>query len=251
MGTREPSIKPIDILFFRTGLKKVVLMWSHVDSSTFNGNVLDLYERHGVHMIRVNGWELMNGECHDSEDILGKLAADLVGSASSKILLGGLGLGYTLMSLTKNLKGRAEVTVAEVSEAVLRWFGSYIGPHLLKSLPDGIHLVNSDVRAFLDRDDIWDLVVLDVDNGPHPLSTLENGLLYSKEGLQNCWSSLSPSGILLVWSSFEDPAFEERARSVGFSVTVRPIAVADRPGPFHYIFILSRKPFAADKPGER
>jgi spermidine synthase len=213
-----------------------------LDSATLDGNVLDLYERQGVHMIRVNGWELMNGECHDSEDRLGKLAAGLSRGSQSAILLAGLGLGYTLASLTANLETTAAITVAEISDAVLRWFERHTGPRLFPALPDGVRLVNSDVRAFLGRDPVWDLIVLDVDNGPQPLSAPENGALYSLNGLKHCLASLKPSGKVLLWSSFEDLEFEKRARSVGFTVTILPISIADRPGPFHYIFILSREP---------
>ncbi len=226
-------------------------MWNHVDSGRLDENALDLYERHGVYMIRVNGWELMNGECHESEDALGKLAAALIGERPADILLGGLGLGYTLASLIDNLRGPAEMTVADISAAVLRWFKLYREPCLPVPLPDGVRLVNDDVGAFLGAGRLWDLIILDVDNGPQPLSTLGNGMLYSRDGLSRCWASLRPAGVLLVWSSFEDPAFEDRARAAGFTVTVRPIAIAGRPEPFHYIFILARPAGGAGRSGGR
>ncbi|MDR3437838.1 hypothetical protein [Telmatospirillum sp.] len=217
-------------------------MWNHVDRATIDGSVLDLYERDGIHMIRVNGWELMNGECHDSEDVLGKLAATLSPNPQPQILLGGLGLGYTLASLIANLEKEAAITVAEVSEDVLRWFKRYTGPTLFEALPAYVRLAHCNVTTLLGAEPTWDLIVLDVDNGPQPLATRENATLYDEIGLKACWTSLKPSGILMVWSSFEDPAFEERARSVGFSVRVLPISIAGRPGPFHHIFVLSRDP---------
>src|SRR5271165_5765896 len=106
-------------------------LWPHVAAAASDGHQLDLYECNGVYMIRANGWELMNGAYHASEDQLGRLAGLLPSASQPTILLGGLGLGYTLASLLETLHRRfgpapARITVAERSGAVLRWFGSYI-----------------------------------------------------------------------------------------------------------------------------
>src|SRR5271163_1039786 len=172
-------------------------MWTHVASASSDGNQLDLYERNGVYMIRANGWELMNGEYHASEDQLGCLAGLLASAPQPEILVGGLGLGYTLVSLLETLSQgggltRARVTVAERSGAVLRWFGTHISPHLTAKTSSGVRLVESDVAAHLGVDRRWDVIVLDVDNGPEALSTPSIALLYGEHGLARCRDSLAP-----------------------------------------------------------
>jgi spermidine synthase len=220
-------------------------MWTHVDSAWSEGNRLDLYERNGLHMIRVDGWELMNGEYHASEDELGRLAGLLSSALHPEILLGGLGLGYTLASLLERLRlTQARITVAERSGAVLRWFGTCINPRLATTLQPAVRLVESDVAAHFGVDR-WDVIVLDVDNGPEALSVTGNAVLYEKHGLARCRDSLAPSGHLLLWSGFEDLTFVERARAVGFSVTRKSIPFPNRPDQAHVLYVLSREPLSS------
>ena len=225
-------------------------MWTHIASATSEGNELDLYERNGSYMIRADGWELMNGEYHASEDRLGRLAGLLASGSYPKILLGGLGLGYTLASLLETLDGevwpaRARITVAERSGAVLRWFGTHTNPRLAATLSSGVCLIESDVVAQLEVDRGWDVIALDVDNGPEALSTPGNAVLYGEHGLTRCRDSLAPSGRLLLWSGFEDFDFVERARAAGFSVTWQYIPFPNRSDHSHVLYVLSRKPLSA------
>ncbi|WP_051248717.1 hypothetical protein [Inquilinus limosus] len=222
-------------------------MWVHLDSAPLGDSVLDLYGRDGVYMIRVDGWELMNGEYHESEDRLGELAARLVRTPDPEVLVGGLGLGYTLASLLRHLGRAGRVTVAEMSAAVIRWFGRIIGPRLLGALPDTIRIRHGDVLAVAAEGAAYDAILLDVDNGPRPLSAAGNAAIYAAEGLQALRRALKPGGILLVWSGFEDPDYVARARSAGFSPARLPVL---RPGgaePFHVIYVLSASPLAQDE----
>jgi len=227
-------------------------MWIHIASAASDGGRLDLYERDGVFMIRADGWELMNGAYHASEDQLGRLAGLLPRASQPAILLGGLGLGYTLASLLETLQGRfgavaARITVAERSGAVLRWFGSCVNPGLAAGLPAGVRLVESDVVDWLGAERGWDVIVLDVDNGPAALSAPGNALLYGEDGLARCRDSLAPSGNLLLWAGFEDLGFVTRARAVGFSVARGYVTLPNRPDQAHVIYVLSReKPSSAD-----
>ncbi len=225
-------------------------MWTHIASASSRGNHLDLYERNGLHMIRADGWELMNGEYHASEDQLGRLAGLLPSGSHPEILLGGLGLGYTLASLLETLNKRlqptrASITVAERSAAVLRWFGTHINPRLAATLSPGVHLIESDVVAHLGIDQRWDVIVLDIDNGPEALSTPGNAVLYGEHGLARCRDSLAPSGHLLLWSGFEDPNFVQRARAVGFSVARQYIPFPSRSDQAHLLYVLSREPLSS------
>jgi spermidine synthase len=225
-------------------------MWTHIDSDSSEGNQLDLYERNGLHMIRVDGWELMNGEYHASEDQLGRLAGLLPNAPHPEILVGGLGLGYTLASLLETLNNeswptRARITVAERSGAVLRWFGTHINPLLAARLSSGVRLVESDVATHFGVDRRWDVIVLDVDNGPAAVSTESNAMLYVETGLARCRDSLTPSGHLLLWTGFEDLTFLARARAVGFSVTRQAIPLPNRPDQAHVLYVLSREPLSS------
>jgi spermidine synthase len=221
-------------------------MWTHIETAASDGSRLDLYERGGVFMIRADGWELMNGAYHASEDQLGRLAGRLPGTAEPAILLGGLGLGYTLASLLETLQERfgaapARVTVAERSGAVLRWFGSRVNPGLAAALPAGVRLVESDVMDWLGVGRDWDVIVLDVDNGPEALSAPGNAVLYGEDGLARCRDSLAPSGHLLLWAGFEDREFVARACAVGFSVARGYVTLPNRPDQAHVIYVLSRE----------
>lgn len=225
-------------------------MWTHIASASSEGNQLDLYERNGLYMIRADGWELMNGEYHASEDQLGRLAGLLPSASHPAILVGGLGLGYTLASLLQTLNkrlwpARPRITVAERSGAVLRWFGTYINPRLAATLPSGVRLVESDVVAYLGVDRRWGVIVLDVDNGPEALSTPGNAVLYGEHGLARCRDSLAPSGHLLLWTGCEDLNFVERARAAGFSVTRQSIPFPNRSDQAHVLYVLSREPLSS------
>jgi spermidine synthase len=221
-------------------------MWTHIASDVSDGHRLDLYERGGVFMIRADGWELMNGAYHASEDQLGRLAGLLPRASEPAILLGGLGLGYTLASLLKTLQGRfgaapARVTVAERSGAVLRWYGDFVNPGLAATPPSGVRLVESDVVDWLGVGRGWDVIVLDVDNGPEALSAPGNAVLYGEDGLARCRDSLAPAGHLLLWAGFEDLGFVAQACAVGFSVARGYVTLPNRPDQAHVIYVLSRE----------
>jgi spermidine synthase len=221
-------------------------MWTHIASAASDGSRLDLYERNGVFMIRADGWELMNGAHHASEDQLGRLAGLLARASHPAILLGGLGLGYTLASLLEALQGRfgvvrASITVAERSGAVLQWFGSFVKPGFAAALPAGVRLVESDVVDWLGVGRGWDVIVLDVDNGPAALSAPGNAVLYGEHGLARCRDSLAPSGHLLLWAGFEDREFVARACAVGFSVARGYVMLPNRPDQAHVLYVLSRE----------
>lgn len=222
-------------------------MWTHIASAPTGSDRLELYKCDSAFMIRVNGWELMNGTWHGSEDQLGRLAGQLAGVPHPHILVGGLGLGYTLASLLDALgdrigPGRGSVTVAERSNAVLGWFNTHINPRLAATLPAGSRLLASDIAACVDGRQRWHVIVLDVDNGPEAVSCAENSALYDESGLALFRASLAPSGHLLLWSGFEDPGFAGRAEAAGFSVTLQHVPFPGRGEASHVLYVLSREP---------
>ncbi len=211
--------------------------WTLTDTATEGDAQLELYRKDGVFMIRANGLELMNGFCHDSEVALGQLAVELA-PPDARILLGGLGLGYTAAALIRALGPRGAVTVAELSAAVIDWFHRHIRPSVLPDLPDNLSIVQTDVAKALAATRC-DLIVLDVDNGPEALVTSRNNGLYDRAGLDAQYRSLLPGGKVLLWSGFDSPDFAARAESAGFRVRCKPFR-RDRAELSHYIYILEK-----------
>ena len=213
--------------------------WDLVESAKHAETQLELYTKDGIYMIRANGLELMNGFCHDSEVALGHAAAALTPVPGSRILLGGLGLGYTAAALARAFGTAANITVAEFSAAVIDWFHRHVRHAVLPDIPDNLTIVHADVADLLADKDRHDLVVLDVDNGPEPLVMAKNGALYSIEGLRSLHRTLTTDGIALVWSGFESPDFAARAEQAGFRVQCEPFQRA-RADLSHYIYVLEK-----------
>ncbi|HET6157345.1 MAG TPA: hypothetical protein VFE34_03295 [Dongiaceae bacterium] len=213
--------------------------WTLIESSTEGDAVLELYGKDGTFMIRANGLEFMNGFCHESETALGIMAAGLARSRGPRILVGGLGLGYTIAALVGAFGNAGTVTVAELSAAVIDWFHRHIKASVMPDDRGTLAIVQSDIASLLVRENSYDVIVLDVDNGPEPLVTAANGALYSVAGLKAIHACLSPEGIALLWSGFESLAFEEAARGAGFAVRCEPFQ-RGRPDLAHFIYILDK-----------
>ena len=222
--------------------------WSLLDSVTENDALLELYGKNGMFMIRANGLELMNGFCHDSETALGHLAAELASTRAPRVLVGGLGLGYTVAALADALGERGTIAVAELSGAVIDWFHRYVEPSVVPKQRRDPRIVRADVADLLAAGEQYDVIVLDVDNGPEPLVTAGNAALYSPAGLRALHSSLSEQGTALLWSGFQSTSFESSAQEAGFAVTCeryrRPRADLS-----HFIYVLTKEFNAAiEKP---
>jgi spermidine synthase len=210
-----------------------------IESATEGDAVLELYAKDAVFMIRANGLELMNGFCHDSEVALGQLAAEMAPPAP-RILLGGLGLGYTVAALAKVLGSAGTIIVSEFSAAVIDWFHRHVRQSVLPEIPGNLSIVHADIAELLTGENQYDLIVLDVDNGPEPLVTAGNGGLYVIEGLRSLHRSLSPGGSVLLWSGFESADFAMCAEQVGFRVRCEPFK-RTRPELSHYIYVLAKR----------
>lgn len=192
-------------------------------------------------MIRANGYELMNGLGHQSELALGRMAVEVAKTASPHILIGGLGLGYTLAAVSDALGGSGHITVAELSPQVIAWFDRYVAATVLPRRPDGLSILPGDIGALMRHDDFgpFDVIVLDVDNGPEALVSPGNAALYSAEGLRAFAAKLSPHGVILLWSAFEAPDFVSRAEGAGFAVSAQTLAAVRRPDLLHYAYVLT------------
>ena len=210
-----------------------------------DGSELALTGRYGTFQIRVDGRELMDSRNTVTERDLARLAfCRSANGHAPTALVGGLGMGFTLRAALDLMGPSGRVTVVEISPAVIRWNHGPLGPLARRPLADPrVELVCGDVCAVLAaRPEQFDLVLLDVDNGPHDLSLDGNRRLYSAEGLAIIGDALRPSGIAAVWSSGPAADLEERFLQVGLSAWSE--TVCPRPGDtrIRHTIVLAARP---------
>jgi spermidine synthase len=217
------------------------MAWDLIDTAQVEEGELTLYRQGDVFMIRANGLELMNGFGHQSETALGEMAVAVAKAPAPHILIGGLGLGYTLAATAAALKSAGRITVAELSGKVIDWFDRFVAATVLPERPANLDIVPGDIGAFIRRKDVgpFDVIVLDVDNGPEALVSPQNARLYSADGLQAFAGKLAPGGVILLWSAFEAPDFVARAEAAGFAVNCTALAAIRRPDLLHYAYVLT------------
>ena len=198
------------------------------------GTQLRLLQRNDEFSIRVAGisGELMNTRVHGSEDALATLACERIADhPAPKVLIGGLGMGFTLAAALQSLGETAEVTVAELVPEVEQWnlgpLGSAAG-YPLKDPRTKVYIGDA-VQLIKDSPASYDAILLDIDNGPEGHTRKENDWLYTSAGIEAAQEALRSDGILAYWSAGQDPTFTERLKRAGLTaeaVTVR----AHRPG---------------------
>jgi spermidine synthase len=185
--------------------------------SVTGGEDLHLLRRGGEFSIRVGARELMNSRAHGSEETLAELACDRLESlAAPVVLIGGLGMGYTLAAALRRLPEGARVEVVELLPAVVDWNMGILG-HPLGD-PRVSVLVRDVAEVIAGSTADYDAILLDVDNGPAAMSRNANATLYSRTGLDAAMSALGSGGVLGVWSAGPDPAFSRRLQQAGFDV---------------------------------
>jgi spermidine synthase len=200
-----------------------MIPWELLDTAYVpgRGEALRLLRRGAEYSIMSGSVELMNSRLSGSEEALAELACARVASRPAPaILIGGLGMGFTLVAALAALGPLAKVTVAELVPAVVAWARGPLAHITGGALGDGrVSVLESDVGALIRSGRAaFDAIVLDVDNGPHGLSRAENDGLYSRAGLCVARRALRPGGVLAIWSSAPEPAFARRLRDEGFAV---------------------------------
>ena len=225
-----------------------MIPWKRLDTAQIpgNGGELQLYQRGDEFSIVIaGGGTLMSTRAHGSEDALASLACGkIAGRTRPRVLIGGLGMGFTLAAALRHLGDDAEVVVAELVPAVVTWnqgpLGEYAGHPLRDAratvrVGDVAKVLKSERRAF-------DAVLLDVDNGPEGLTRKKNDWLYSSDGLAASCTALRPRGLLAVWSAGPDRDFTERLQKTGFEVTQSRVRAHDNKGDLHTIWLAERGP---------
>lgn len=210
-----------------------------------NGEELSLYQRGDEFSIKITGGgELMNSRVHGSEDALAEqTCARLAACDNPRLLIGGLGMGFTLAAALRHFDSQMQVLVAELVPAVVEWNKTLIGEPAGHPLRDSrVSVREVDVAYILkDGQQSYDAILLDVDNGPEGLTRKENDWLYGMDGLNAAYAALRPGGVLAVWSAGPDRDFLQRLRKVGFEVDEMRIRARGSKGARYILWFARRQ----------
>jgi spermidine synthase len=200
-----------------------MIPWEKIDAARIPGtdDELRLMRRGKEFSIKLGSNELMNSRLSGSEEALATLAAKKIEKvASPQMLIGGLGMGFTLRAALAVLGSKARIVVVELVPAVVAWARGPMAEIFGDSLNDPrVTIREADVAEIIrSYRSTFDAILLDVDNGPEGLTRKGNDALYSPAGLNAARTALRPGGVLAVWSSGPNPAFTKRLRSASFEV---------------------------------
>ena len=204
---------------------------------------LFLYQGKDDFFIKISGGlELMSTRKHASEDALGSLPCKrLKQPETARVLIGGLGMGFTLAAVLEAVGKEAEVVVAELIPEVIEWNRGPLGECSAYPLSDPrtrVHL--GDVAKLLRKSrDYFDVIALDVDNGPEGLTKRANDWLYTIPGIAAARDALRPGGVLAYWSAYSDQAFHGRLGRCGFKVEEVTVFAHGKKGARHTIWLAS------------
>jgi spermidine synthase len=221
-----------------------MLQWITVERARVADGSEFVLARHGDDwVVRVDQRVLMSNRVHDSEEALAERAIERAEDPRT-VLVGGLGLGYTLRSVLDCLSEDAIVTVAELVPELVEWNRKHLGgladhpladPRCRVVVGDVFDLIKRSPRAF-------DVILLDVDNGPQALAQEKNQRLYSERGVRACYDALRPNGVLGVWSAGPNARYEKRLESLAFDVEVLRVPARIGSRARHVLFLAQRRP---------
>lgn len=214
------------------------------ETRTPDGTAMALTRRDREFVILANGKSLMSSLMHGSEEALAALACPKLRSVTEpNVLIGGLGMGFTVRAALDLLPADARLSVAELVPAVVEWNRGPLGPLAGYPLKDRrVDVFVGDVADVLSASrDRFDAVLLDVDNGPAPFTASANVGLYSDRGLAAARAALKDDGVLAIWSAWDDRKFIQRLRYGKFDVDVEHVRGRLKKGGPHHTIFLARK----------
>ncbi len=227
--------------------------WIHLDTTQVPGEVnpMRLMRRGDDFSILVGTIELMSSRLSGSEKALGRLAGErLRGRARPHVLVGGLGMGFTLCAALAELGEGAQVSVAELVPAVVAWARGPLA-HLFEGCLDDprVTIHEADVNRLIQAGpERYDAILLDVDNGPEGLTSCDNDRLYDSWGLGRARWALRPGGVLGVWSGHPDRKFKARLQHAGFNVDEVRVRANVTSGRRHVIWFATKASGTAERP---
>jgi len=221
-----------------------VIPWVQLDAAPLpDGGTLRLARRGDEYSIRLDGAELMNSRLSGSEEALATLAcARLAGRPAPRVLIGGLGMGFTLRAALAALPAHAQVVVGELLPCVLAWARGPMAELFAGCLDDPrVRVDLRNVAQCYGEAPAWDAILLDVDNGPEGLTQSANDALYGAAGLARARRALRAGGLFGVWSEKPDAAFAARLARAGFRVEeTRVRAHRGKSGRRHVVWLGAR-----------
>lgn len=205
--------------------------------TTPDGQELTLHRRDRDYFVYLDGEELMSSRAPGSEQALAEIGCgDLEGRP--RVLIGGLGLGYTLRAALDVLPSGARVTVAEVFSSVITWNRTYLANLQGNALTDRrTRIEHADVWDLVRRNGPWDAILLDVDNGPAAWCLASNQRLYDRNGLAQLRCALAPGGRVAFWSAQNDPRFVKTLKKSGFEAKSHTVRAHRGRGAKHAVFL--------------
>jgi len=224
---------------------KRLIPWVLIDTATVpDGGELRLKQRGAEYSIMLGANELMNSRLSGSEEALANLSlARLAHLAEPRVLIGGLGMGFTLRAALGQLGPSAHVTVAELVPAVVDWARGPMASVFAGCLDDPRVVVHvGDVGQVIRAKPVtWDAILLDVDNGPEGLTRVSNDALYSQRGLNVARAALRQGGVFSVWSSGTNRSFTQRLYKAGFQVEETTARAQNHGGGARHVIWLATK----------
>ncbi len=218
--------------------------WETLATATApDGSRFELQRHDGNYVITADGFDLMTSYSHGSEDAMMSIACPRP-PADACVLVGGLGMGYTLAATLDRMPPGGTVVVSELVPEVVDWNRGPLGPLAKHPLEDPrTELVVGDVADVIrDNESRFDAVLLDVDNSVDSFTLAGNSWLYTPEGLAAAHRTLRPGGALAIWSVGTAAAFERTLRKAGFTASTHPVRGRGKRGG-HYSVLVGRRPY--------
>ncbi len=220
---------------------------------TPDGSRLSLHEHDGEYFLKLNGRQLMSTTSTSSEIMLADKACQYVASRTApRVLIGGLGLGFSLQRTLELVGERGVVHVAELLPEVVRWNRELLGAKHAGWVNDPrVEIFVADVHAIIKRshgEQAYDAILLDVDNGPTSFVQSANSRLYSRRGLEMIHRALRPAGRVAFWSAAVEPQFPGMLTRAGFETESYPAKSHERAKRYEHMIYVGERLNAADAP---
>jgi len=215
--------------------------WTEVARAVLpGGDVLTLRRNGADFEIRFNLYELMSSRNPVSERAMAAAACAHLDRSGARVLIGGLGMGYTVRAVLDAIGPGARVTVAELVPEVIAWNRGALAHLACRPLDDPrVTVVNEDVARVI-RPCGFDAILMDVDNGPQAVLFPANRFLYEADGVRLIVSGLRPGGVFVLWAADPSPGFERAVAAAGYACERRDITVPGETGVKHTIYLVQR-----------